>query len=272
MVLQISGESIGFARFRSLAVIGLFAALLLAATPECTAYPENYPPFRDAEPTRYPSLNAEPVLDYHASSPYEEGIIRISTSAEQEGVGRVTEVQVSGQRIFDTASVHPDLFLQSGSRVFYADVTGDGRKDILIYSYPGSVGIGSQIEIADLLIAQSDGGFIRTTFEAFAAGPEDFIDVNDDGRYEMLWVSYYQTDVPHSYWVYRLAEITDSGLRLNDGLAPGFPKVIWFTEKPNDRVADNLTAEERAALIQQSDEKWFSDYAESGTTPHGADS
>lgn len=223
------------------------------------AYPESHPPFPVGKPVPYAALKAEPVLNYHAEAPFENGELRISTSAERDKVGRVTEVRVNNRRIFDMASAHPDLYFQFGSRVFYTDLTGDGRKDILVYSYPGGNGLGAHIEIADLLIAKPDGQFAHTTFEGFAAGPEDFMDVNGDGRYEMLWVNYY-FEGAHSYWVYRVVEVADDGLRLNDQLIPEFPKIIWFTEKPNDQPTQKLSAAEREDLIIQSTAKWQEAY------------
>ncbi len=237
------------------AAVALLISCSFLRSREASAYPESHPPFPAGKPIPYPSLKTEPVVDYHAEAPFEEGSVRISTSSERDKVGRVTEIRVNNQPIFDTASAHPDLYFQFGSRVFYTDLTGDGRKDILVYSYPGSVGLGAQIEIADLLIARPDGQFTHATFESFAAGPEDFMDVNGDGRYEMLWVNYF-FEGEHSYWVYRVVEITDEGLRLNDILIPDFPKIIWFTEKPNDQSTQRLTAAQRENLIHQSTAKW----------------
>ncbi len=85
----------------------------------------------------------------------------------------------------------------------------------------------------------------------------DFIDINGDGRYEMLWVHYF-FEGEHSYWVYRVVEITDEGLRLNDTLLSDFPKIIWFTEKPNDQPTRRLTLAEREDLIRQSTAQWRS--------------
>ncbi len=218
------------------------------------AYPDSHPPFPADKPAPFPALSADPILDY-AEGRFEDGSLRISTSPERDKVGRVTTVEVNGYPVFDTASAHPDLYFQFGSRVFYTDLTGDGRKDILIYSSPGGNGLGASIEIADLLIAKPDGQFTHSTFEAFAAGPEDFLDVNGDGRYEMLWVNYY-FEGDHSYWVYRIVEIGNDGLQLNDQLIPDFPKIIWFTEKPNDHPTQQLTAAAREDLIQQSTAKW----------------
>ena len=56
--------------------------------------------------------------------------------------------------------------------------------------------------------------------------------------------------------VYRVVEITDDGLRLNDALLAGFPKIIWFTEKPNDQPTQRLTMSEREHLIRQSTARW----------------
>jgi len=222
---------------------------------EASAYPESHPPFPAGKPTPYPTLKAEAVLGYSAETPFEEGPVRISTGPEREKVGRVTEVRVNDQSIFDTATAYPDFYFQFGSRVFYVDLTGDRRKDILILSYPGANGLGAEIEMADLLLAQPDGTYHHESFVAYAASPQDFIDVNGDGRYEMLWVNFY-FEGGHSYWVYRVVEIGDDNLRLNDQLIPDFPKLIWFTEKPNDKPTQKLTVAEREDLIRQSTASW----------------
>lgn len=241
------------------AAVALLISCSFLWSREAFAYPETHPPFPASQPAPYPTLKAEAVIGYAAEAPFEEGPIRISTSPEREKVGRVTEVLVNGQSIFDTATANPDFYFQLGSRVFYTDLTGDHRKDILILSYPGANGVGAWIEMADLLIAQPDGTYKHVSFEAYAASPEDFIDVNGDGRYEMLWVNYY-FEGGHSYWVYRIVKIGDDGLQLNDQLTPNFPKIIWFTEKPNDKPTQKLTAAEREDLIRQSTEKWQDTY------------
>ncbi len=221
-------------------------------------YPESHPPFPAGKPVPYPALQADLVIDYGAGAPFEEGPIRISNIPYWgKKKGRVTEVRVKGRRIFDTHTAHPDLFFISlGGRVFYTDLTGDGLKDILIYTWLGGNGLGAYDEMADLLIAQADGRFDHVTFMAFAGGPEDFIDVNHDGRYEMLWAQFHIFKGEHSYWVYRVVEIDDHGLQLNDQLLPGFPKIIWFTKKPNDKPTQRLTTAEREDLIRQSTAAW----------------
>lgn len=224
------------------------------------AYPENYPPFPSDEPALYPALKADLILDYGAKSPFEEGPVRISNIPYWGKKGMVTEVRVKGRRIFNTHTAHSDIVLiPLGGRVFYTDLTGDGLKDILIYTWLGGVGLGSYDEMADLLIAQAGGSFKHITFETFAAGPEDFIDVNKDGHYEMLWVGL-DIEGGHSYWVYRVVEIGEHDLRLNDALIPGFPKIIWYTKKPNDKPTQRLTAAEREELIQDSTASWLANY------------
>ena len=240
-------------------VVVLLISCSFLVSQQVFAYPESHPPFPAGKPSPYPSLKAEPVVDYHLEAPFEEGPVRISTSPERDKVGRVTEVRVNNQRVFDTASAHPDFYFQFGSRVFYTDLTGDGRKDIIVYAYPGSNGLGASIELADLLIAKADGTYHHVSFEAYAAGSEDFIDINGDGLYEMLWV-YYFFEGDHSYWVYRIVEIGDDGLRLNDQLIPNFPEIIWFTEKPNDKPTQKLTALQREELIRQSTARWQETY------------
>lgn len=224
------------------------------------AYPETHPPFPAGSPAPYPSPKLDAVIDYTVPAEFHDGQIRVSVEPRSEG-HVATVVWVGQKKILDTAEAYGDIPLPVGSRVYYSDITGDGRKDLLIYSSPAGNGLGARIEMADMLVARADGSYQHASFEAYAAGPEDFIDVNGDGRYEMLWVNYYFKG-GHSYWVYRVAEITDEGLQLNDTLVPDFPKIIWFTEKPNDTPTQKLTAVECEDLIHQSTAKWQETYFE----------
>ena len=173
--------------------------------PVVWAYPNSHPPFPSGAPSPYPIAAISPVIDYEKPAEFREGQLRVAVTQRSEGQF-ATEVWVGGAKILDTAEAYGDIPLPVGSRVFYADLTGDGRKDLLVYSSPAGNGLGAWIELADLLVAQADGTYNHTSFEAYAAGPEDFIDVNGDGRYEMLWVNYY-FEGDHSYWVYRVAEV-----------------------------------------------------------------
>ena len=244
---------------RRLSILVAVLILLTLGSHQTLAYMTSHPPFPFNKPVPYPTLKADTVVGYHAETPFEEGPVRISASPERDKTGQVTEIRVNNQVVFDTASANPGFYFQFSSRVFYVDLTGDNRKDFLILSYPGANGLGAWIEIADLLIAQADGTYKHVNFEAYAAGPEDFIDVNGDGRYEMLWVNYY-FEGGHSYWVYRVVEIGNDGLRIDDQLIPDFPKIIWFTEKPNDKPTQRLIAAERENLIYQSTTKWQETY------------
>lgn len=199
-------------------------------------------------------MQAKPVINYTYPAKFTDGDLHIETMKVKESQV-TTRVSVGDKVWLDTIKENPNTPAPMGSRVFYSDLTGDGRKDVLIYTYPDSVGLGGWIEWADLLIAQPDGSFTHNSFEAYAAGPEDFIDMNGNGRYEMLWVHHF-FEGDHSYWVYRVVEITDEGLRLNDTLIPDFPKIIWFTEKPNDQSTQRLTAAQREDLIRQSTAQW----------------
>lgn len=244
--------------YRKTIIVVAVAGVWLAGFGEVCAYVESHPPFPSGKPVPYATLKTTPVIAYDYPAQFADGNLRIETAKVADDQV-TTRVVVGAKVLLDTIKESPDMPAPAGSRVFYTDLTGDGRKDILIYAYPGSNGLGASIEMADLLIAQPDGAYHHESFEAFAAGPEDFIDVNGDGRYEMLWVNnYFEGD--HSYWVYRVVEIGEDGLRLNDKLIPDFPKIIWFTEKPNDQPTQKLTATEREDLIHQSTTKWQETY------------
>ena len=239
---------------RRLSILVAVLILLTLGSHQTLAYMTSHPPFPFGKPAPYPTLHAKPVIDYKYPAEFTEGNLRIETAKVAEDKV-TTRVSVDAKVSLDTAKESPDMPAPMGSRVFYTDLTGDSRKDIIVYAYPGSNGLGASIELADLLIAKADGTYHHVSFEAYAARPEDFIDTNGDGRYEMLWVNFYETG-RHSYWVYRVVEIGENGLQLNDQLIPDFPKIIWFTEKPNDKPTRRLTAAEREDLIRQSTAKW----------------
>ena len=243
----------------------LFVVVALVRPTTSSTYPDSHPPFPFNKSVPYRTLKAKPVIDYKPGE-FREGQLRIVLKARTNTNPPTLEVWQGNQKVLDTVSAHPedDQLWWYGSRVYYVDLNGDGRKDILIYTNPGGNGLSDLMELADFLIAKADGTYSHLAFEAYAGGPEDFIDINGDGRYEMLWVNFYSAggaDQPfHSYWVYRVIEIQDDGLRLHDALIPEYPKIIWFTEKPNDQPTTRLTAVEREALIKESTAKWQETY------------
>lgn len=239
-------------------VMGLAGLVVLSGRP-VWAFPSSYPPYPAESEAPWPTLDATEVVNYGGPTEFVEGDVRITVSAPSRERSAVTQVWVDDALVFDTATAHPEDWFPFGARAFYTDLTGDGRKDILIYSSVGGNGLGAPLEVADLLIRRADGTFRNSSFMAFAAVPGDFADLDGDGRYEMLWVHFY-FEGGHSYWVYRVVQVEDSGLRLNDALAEEFPKIIWFTNKPNDQPTQRLSQAERQRLIQQSTSWWTTEY------------
>ena len=88
------------------------------------------------------------------------------------------------------------------------------------------------------------GGFEKISYYTFDAGIEDFIGPDKNGKYKVIITGFYQGN-RHNYISYNIYEIKNYHLINADAKVKGFPKFIWYSNKPNDKDSGSLTQQER---------------------------
>lgn len=137
-----------------------------------------------------------------------------------------------------------------GPQVYQIDVDGNGIQDFISFVYPGA---GTLLNEIHIYLKKSEGGYQEISFfEDAGAGIEDVVDINNDGKWEVIL-----TDLcsgkKHNYFSYSVYEFKNYRLVNADEKFTGFPKFVWFTDKNNDQDTIHLTVEERKKHVQEKD-------------------
>ena len=188
-------------------------------------YVEKYPPyrFRDGQPKH---LNIEPIVL----------------------LGRdKTEYRTEDGKIIVKLEESPVPYT-----VYRYDLDDNGLDDYLIfYNYRGC-GLGVLNDKVEIYLKQHNHSYQKISYDTLSSGLEDFVDVNKDGKYEVIITGFYW-GTKHNYFTYNIYEISNCKLVNADTKFKGFPKFIWFTHKSNDKDTEHLTSEERAGHIDEKD-------------------
>ena len=143
--------------------------------------------------------------------------------------------------------------------VYRADLRGNGLKDyIIFYDYAGC-GLGSSRGRVEIFLKKETGGYRKISYDTFAPGLEDFVDLNKDGKYEVIITDYYFGE-RHTYYSYSIYEFKGYELVNADKKFKGFPKFVWYTYKANDKNTGHLAKPERLAHTKEKDAMiWYED-------------
>ena len=214
---------------------------------DALAYFDNYPPykFKDRIPQH---LEVQSLVDFD-NPEYK--------SKDGEVVARLKD---PGDNTYD-------FFIQEGNRVlvnkkdreiplpyalYRVDLDKNGLEDLIVFSNYRGCGLASQQGAVDIFLNKQDGSYQKISYDTMASGPEDFVDLDKDGRYEVIITDFYGGD-KHNYFTYDIYEFKDYRLLNVDTKFKGFPKFIWFTDNPNDKDTVHLTKEQRMAHTKEKD-------------------
>lgn len=235
-----------FNRLNLVVVLLLSVAIGGSVPGSVYAYLENYPPhgFKDPPPRH---LQLEPLVDFDH---------RDYTSKDGKVVARLSE---TSDNLDFSLTVNGTTLVQMKERatpmpyaVYQADLNGDGLSDyIALYNYRGN-GLAAMNDQVDIFLTKKDGTFQKITFESMSAGLEDFADLDGDGKHEIIVTGFYG-GAKHNYFTYDVYQIEGYGLVNANAKFKKFNKVIWFSNRPNDKDTTHLTAKERAEITATKD-------------------
>ena len=175
------------------------------------AYYENYPPYKFNQAS-YKQLDIEPITE----ADYPEFI----------------------RKNYDKSLL---------PQVYRFDIDGNGLQDFIVLL---QIGLNTLLRGTDIYLQKKEGGYQKISFEGSGNGIEDFMDINRDGKYELI-VTGMCSGKQHNYFTYSIYEFKDYKLVNADLKFKKFPKFIWITYKPNDKDTTYLTKEERARHVEE---------------------
>jgi len=132
-------------------------------------------------------------------------------------------------------------------QVYRFDIDGNGLQDFIVLL---QIGVNTLMRGTDIYLQKIEGGYQKISYEGSGNGIEDFVDINRDGRYEVIILDIYSGE-KHSYFVYDVYDFKDYGLVNVDSKFKGFPKFVWMTNKPNDKDTVHLTKEVRSKHVEE---------------------
>ena len=138
---------------------------------------------------------------------------------------------------------------------YEGDLNGDTYPDYVFVKYSGGNGIAWGHADVALVLSEGDSDFSVQVVETYVPEPKDFITLN--GQTAFIHASFQYGDLCtdgkyHNFWVYRLYAIDENQLVPADHLSPDFPKVVFYSFKPNHEETSLLTQRAKDKLIAES--------------------
>jgi hypothetical protein len=198
--------------------------MMLTCAATVSALDANYSPFTQAEILRINATRATSSTGTHVVA----SIVNTTTNASEETPWEI-RITVDGTNVFSQAA---DYWWRH-TKTIVTDLDGNGLEDVVKEAYYGSQGL---LLGCDMMIFSQyvKGKFAAITLPAERFSSDDICNLDNKGRKEI--VTCVLVDYGgHNYWVYRCWNLSGSKLVSVDK-EYGFPRAVWFTEKPNHRL------------------------------------
>ncbi len=211
------------------------------------AYLKDYPPytFEDGPPDH---LGVEALVDIDRSefrSKDGKMLVRIKkTKTSIEILIKENELVV----VSKTSQGFPVPYA-----VYRADIDGNDLMDFIVfYNYRDWFRNGIKEDKVELFLKRDEGTYKKISYDAITVGLEDFVDLDKDGKYEVIITSMNRIK-KHSYFTYNIYEFVDLGLLNSDAKFKDFSKFIRYTSRANDGDSKDLTEGERRLIASEKD-------------------
>ncbi|MFA5115720.1 MAG: hypothetical protein WC486_00360 [Candidatus Omnitrophota bacterium] len=239
----------------------MFIVILMAGNyADGLAYFEEYPPyeFKNGPPKH---LEAETLVDHGSKHDYK--------SEDGSVVARLMATDISldflvreGGYVLTRKNVQ-ELPFPVGA-VYWADLEGNGLKDFIIFYWWQAPGIMFPLCRVEIFLKKETGGYRKIYYDTLSPGLEDFADLDNDGKYEVIITDIYERG-RHNYYSYSIYEFKGYELVNADNKFRGFPKFVWYTHNPNDKDTGHLTRQERLLHTKEKDAMiWYENITKTG--------
>lgn len=226
---------------------GIFLLLIITALclNESYAYMVQYPPFPFGSKDLPPHLQAEDLTELEWGPTIQLDDLKVELFRTDAGY-QLLKIKDGERTVFETEEGTPIVF-----DVYYVDLDSNKWKDFLIFSNYSGCGLAAYNDRVDILLRIGKQAFSHIHYNTKSASLEDFVDMNRDGIYEIIYTDFY-SGKKHNYFVYSIYEIKEAELHnANKKHSPSFPKFIWFTHKPNDKQSTRITIEEKEEYLKR---------------------
>ena len=210
------------------------------------AYEDSYPPYKvkDGPPS---SLDLEALVDYDREEyKSEDGSIIAKLQETSDDLDFLVQ---EGNYILAEKQNREIPFPFA---VYRADVDGNGLEDFIIFSSYRGCGLGALSTMTEMFLKKPEGGYQRIYYDSFCSGLEDIVDLDNDGKYELITLDMHYAG-KHNYWAYNIYRFENYKLVNADAEFEGFPKFIWYTDKPNDKDTTHLNSDQRKEFTRFKD-------------------
>ena len=216
-----------------------FFLLSLFISSATFAYMEDYPPTINNQAQSY-RLKAQLLVNYQKNDYIsKEGLIKAHLKETANSfsfslkVGDFTLVKMI------------EFGIPMPYAIYQADLNNDGLSDFIVFYNDRANGTPGVYEgKTEIFVNRGKKGFRKISYENLAGGIEDFVDMNHDGKYEVI-IGDDEFIRDHMYFSYSIYELNDYKLLNVDQKYKGFPKFVWFTHKSNNKDTDRLKESER---------------------------
>ena len=229
---------------RRIAVVSV--GLILWTTGISFGYRADYPPYRfQYGPS--PRINAELLVDLDKHDyKSEDGSIIARLKDTGSGINFLLK---EGNYVLVNNHIKE---APTPYAIYKADLDGDGLKDFIVFNWYGGCGIEMNSFRVDIFLKKKTGGYRKISFDTLSSGLEDFVDMNKDGKYEIIITDIYSGQ-KHTYFSYDVYRFENYRLVNADAEVKEFSKFVWYSYKKNDQDTTHLTQKERLLHTKEKD-------------------
>ncbi len=234
------------------------------------AYPANYGPFQPGhEPAAVQLHKCELAREVKSPADDIAGAVReYRLPAAESGRRQITLVlhgTTNGWKINlrndRGKNLMPATFTNSMTssqmEVSGCDLNGDGQPDFIVNIWSGGCGLAADGSEVTFLLSSKDG-YRAASFYLYAFGNEDLVRFKPQGPVYFIFNDLIGSDGEktrdgreHNFWVYELKRIDGDRFVTADADQPGFPKWVWFTDRPNHDETTQLTPAQKSELLKK---------------------
>jgi len=208
------------------------------------AYMEGYPPhkFKDG---KFKHLECKPLVDIENKN-YLSKDKRVVAELYEDQDSFNFLLKDGGKILFKMDQWRPPMPYV----VYQVDLNKDKLDDFIVFSSFRGNGLAVFCGEVIIFLAKPNGRYQKIYYENMGAELDDFVDLNNDGKYEIIIGDTYWGK-NHMYWTYNIYEINEYKLVNANTKFKGFPKFIWYTNDPNDKDTTRLSKEERSSYVEK---------------------